>query len=151
MNPSDETVTPTDDEIELHVEAFWRQAVFKARINNMPSYFGPTPLESVRPPAWSWGEDDAEADAFVEDIVSGTTTGLAVPAAEFSDEEPPPEIGEMGIVLDGGTQPRALILTTEVVTLAVGDLDLASTVVAGGDQPPETSMVLQRLRVLYSV
>ncbi len=151
MSPADETVTPTDDEIDLHVETFWRQAVFKARINNMPSYFGPTPLESVRPPAWSWGENDAEADAFVEDIVSGRTTGFAVPADEFSDEEPPPEIGEMGIVLDSGIQPRALILTTEIVTLAASDLDAASTVVAGGDHPPETTMLLQRLRVLYSV
>ena len=55
MSTFDETVTPSDDEIDQHVEAFWRESVFKARINHMPTYFGPTPLEVVRPPAWSCG------------------------------------------------------------------------------------------------
>ena len=74
VSSSGETVTPSDDEIDQHVETFWRHAVFKAKINHLPTYFGPTPLEVVRPPAWSWGENDEEADAFVADLIAGRTT-----------------------------------------------------------------------------
>jgi uncharacterized protein YhfF len=150
VSTSDETVTPSDDEIDQHVEAFWRQAVYKAGINHMPSYFGPTPLEVVRPPAWSWGETDADADAFVEALVAGRTTGFAVPADAFAEEEPAPEVGEMGIVLDGGMQPQALVVTTEVVSVTWGELDLESTVVDGGEVPPGTPMLLQRIRLLHT-
>jgi len=147
----DETVTPSDDEIDQHVEAFWRESVFKARINHMPTYFGPTPLEVVRPPAWSWGETDQDADAFVDSLVAGRTTGFAVPADAYGEEEPAPEIGEMGIVLDSRMEPRALVVTTEVLTLSSGELDRESTVVEGGDLSPDTVMLLQRMRLLYSV
>jgi len=150
VSSSGETVTPSDDEIDQHVEAFWRRAVFKARINNLPSYFGPTPLEVVRPPAWSWGETDEDADAFVDALVAGRTTGFAVAADAYAEDEPAPEIGEMGIVLDSGMQPRALVVTTEVVTVTSGELDREATVVEGGDVTPETAMLLQRIRLLYS-
>lgn len=149
MSTSGETVTPSDDEIDQHVEAFWRHAVFKARINHLPTYFGPTPLEVVRPPAWSWGESDEDADAFVDALVAGRTTGFAVPADAYAEEEPAPEIGEMGIVLDSGMQPRALVVTVEVLTVTSGELDRASTVVEGGDLPPEKAMLLQRIRLLH--
>ena len=151
MSTSDETVTPSDDEIDQHVEAFWRESVFKAKLNNMPSYFGPTPLEVVRPPAWSWGETDQDADAFVDALVAGRTTGFAVPAAAYGDDDPAPEIGEMGIVLDGGMHPRALVVTTEVLTVPSGELDRESTVVEDGVESPDTPMLLQRMRLLYSV
>lgn len=150
MSSSGETFTPSDEEIDRHVEAFWRRSVYKAGINNMPSYFGPTPLEVVRPPAWSWGENDQDADAFVDSLMAGRTTGFAVPAHAYADDEPAPEIGEMGIVLDSGMQPRALVVTTEVLTVASGELDRESTVVEGRDVLPETAMLLQRIRLLYS-
>lgn len=149
MSSSDETVTPTDDEIDQHVETFWRHAVFKAKINHLPTYFGPTPLEVVRPPAWSWGENDDDADAFVADLIAGRTTGFAVTAAAYADDEPAPEIGEMGIVLDSGMEPRALVVTTEVLTVTSAELDRDSTVVEGGDVPPGTPMLLQRIRLLH--
>ena len=151
MSTPEETVTPSDDEIDQHVEAFWRESVFKARINNMPSYFGPTPLEVVRPPAWSWGETDQDADAFVDALVAGRTTGFAVPADAYGEEDPAPEIGEMGIVLDGRMHPRALVVTTEVLTVPSGELDRESTVVEEADASPDALMVLQRMRLLYSV
>lgn len=151
MSPTDETVTPNDDDIDRYVEAFWRQAVFKAHINHMPTYFGPTPLESVRPPAWSWGETAAEADAFVEAVVSGRTTALAVPEKEYAgSEEPWPEVGEMGIVLDGAETPRALIVVTDVALLPLADVDPAATLVNGGGLPAESPIVVQQIRVLYS-
>lgn len=149
VSQRDDTVTPSDDDIDQQVESFWRQAVFKARINHMPSYFGPTPLEVVRPPAWSWGENDEDADAFVDDLVAGRTTGFAVPADAYAEDEPTPEVGEMGIVLDSGMQPRALVVTAEVLTVTSGEVDRDSTVVVGGDLPPETTMLLQRIRLLH--
>ena len=51
----------TDDEIAT----FWELARFHAKLNVAPAYFGPTTLEVVRPPAWSFGETPEEADEFV--------------------------------------------------------------------------------------
>ena len=46
-------------------------------------------------------------------------------------------------------QPRALVVTVEVLAVTSGELDRASTVVEGGDLPPEKAMLLQRIRLLH--
>lgn len=55
------------DHEELRV--FWELARFHAKLNAAPTYFGPTTLESVPPPAWAYGESAEESDAFV--VASG--------------------------------------------------------------------------------
>ena len=52
MSDADVTVTEPD---HPEVRAFWDVARMHANLNAAPSYFGPTPLESVPPPAWSYG------------------------------------------------------------------------------------------------
>ena len=42
------------DHEELRV--FWDLARFHAKLNAAPTYFGPTTLESVPPPAWAYGD-----------------------------------------------------------------------------------------------
>ena len=78
MSEPDVTVTEPD---HPEVRAFWNVARMHANMNAAPSYFGPTPLESVPPPAWSYGTDPAEADAFVAAALAdeeGTTTAPLV-------------------------------------------------------------------------
>ena len=44
------------------VETFWELARAHAHLNVAPGYFGPTALESVPPPAWSFGSTPEQAD-----------------------------------------------------------------------------------------
>ena len=103
MSEPEEQVEPRSDE----VEAFWNVARFHAKLNTMPTYFGPTPLESVPPPAWSFGDDVGLAEL----LAHGEAT-LVADRAEFGDELP--EYGALGIVCDVAGQPRALVATTGV-------------------------------------
>ena len=103
MSEPEEQVEPRSDE----VEAFWNVARFHAKLNTMPTYFGPTPLESVPPPAWSFGDDVGLADL----LAQGEAT-LVADRAELGDELP--EYGALGIVCDVAGQPRALVATTGV-------------------------------------
>lgn len=139
-----------DVDVDDTLEAFWREAVFRARLNHMPSYFGPTPLEVVRPPAWSWGTTPEEADDFVRRVVSGSVSSLAGSLREYAaDGEPLPEPGELGIVMDGAGRPRLLVVVSEVHTGphdSLGD----DVVVEGEGFVADTEMLVQRLRLLHS-
>lgn len=98
---------PPDDERDPDIDAFWNVARFHAKLNTLPGYFGPTPLESVPPPDWSFGDDDGLADLLAE---RGAT--LTAARADYGDELPEP--GSLGIVCDSAGRPRALVATTEV-------------------------------------
>jgi uncharacterized protein YhfF len=96
------------------VAAFWEVARFHARLNAIPAYFGPSALESVPPPAWSFG-DDPEADRRLAELLDGTRTTTDSPLADYEQGGAPlPEVGTLGIVLDGSGSPRALVATTGV-------------------------------------
>lgn len=99
----------TSDE---RIAAFWDLARFHAGLNAAPSYFGPTTLEVVTPPAWSWSDDPAEADAFVEQARAQESVESVTPLSEY-DGEPPPT-GLLSILCDGAGQPRLLLETTHV-------------------------------------
>ena len=62
------------DHEELRV--FWDLARFHAKLNAAPTYFGPTTLESVPPPAWAYGESVEESDAFVAQVLADRERGL---------------------------------------------------------------------------
>lgn len=139
-----------DADVDETLESFWREAVFRARLIHVPSYFGPTPLEVVRPPAWAFGTTAAEADAFVRDAASGKTSALAGSQRDYAaDPEPLPEAGELGIVVDGADRPRLLVTVTEVLTLPYAALG-PDTVVEPSGLAPDTEMLVQRFKVLYS-
>jgi uncharacterized protein YhfF len=114
MSEPDVTVTEPD---HPEVRAFWNVARMHANMNAAPSYFGPTPLESVPPPAWSYGTDPAEADAFVAAALAdeeGTTTAPLV-----DHDGTLPEEGVLSILCDSEGRPRALLEVTTVEV--VGD------------------------------
>ncbi|HEX8780094.1 MAG TPA: hypothetical protein VF728_02840 [Nocardioides sp.] len=99
----------TSDE---RIAAFWDLARFHAKLNAAPSYFGPTTLEVVTPPAWSWSEDPGEADAFVDAALAREEAVASTPLSAYDGELPP--AGTLSILCDGDGQPRALLETVEV-------------------------------------
>ena len=97
------------------VQAFWEVAKFHAKLNAAPSYFGPTPLEAVPPPAWSFGATPEVADELAALVREGVKTATASALWDYEVEgESLPEVGELSIVLDGQGDPVALISTTLV-------------------------------------
>ena len=97
------------------VRAFWELARFHAKFNSAPSYFGPTTLEVVVPPAWSYGDSPEEADAFVVSVLAGDVTSTEAARSEYDDAEAPlPTPGSLSILCDSSGKPAALIETTGI-------------------------------------
>ncbi len=155
------------------VESFWDLARFHAKLNTAPSYFGPTTLEVVPPPAWSFGASAEEADSLLALVLDGTKTATASAHADYEAEgEPLPEPGTLGIVLDGGGHPRALVETTDVRVARFDQVDAEHAHLEGeGDRSlehwraeherffaehattgfdPQMLLVLERFRVVYA-
>ena len=156
------------------VETFWELARFHAKLNSVPSYFGPTTLEVVPPPAWSFGDNPEQADALLALVLDGTKTATTSALRDYeADDEPLPEPGTMGILLDGSGHPRALVEVTEVTVVPFeevteqharaegeGDGSLAAwreeherffraTAPEGAGFSPDMPVVLERFRVVY--
>ena len=119
----------TDDQVadeqvrDEQVRTFWEIARAQAHIDGVPTYFGPTPLESVPPPAWSFGAGEEQADELLELVLAGTKTATASAVWDYeTDDEPLPERGALSIILDGSGRPRALIETTDVEVVPFGEV-----------------------------
>lgn len=106
------------------VEAFWELARFHAKLNAAPTYFGPTPLEVVPPPAWAFGAEPELADELLGLVLSGAKTATASALWDYEqDGDPLPEPGTLSILLDGSGHPRALIQATEVRIVPFDEVD----------------------------
>ncbi len=116
MDEPEVDLSETDfDHEELRV--FWELARFHAKLNAAPSYFGPTTLESVPPPAWAYGDSAQESDAFVEQVLSDERGETTADAADYLGDLP--QVGVLSILCDGSGVPRALVEVSDVRT--VGD------------------------------
>ena len=98
------------DHEELRV--FWELARYHAKLNAAPTYFGPTTLESVPPPAWAYGESAGESDAFVAQVLADEQGETTATAEEYAGDLP--ETGVLSILCDGSGVPRALVEVTGV-------------------------------------
>jgi uncharacterized protein YhfF len=98
------------DHEELRV--FWELARYHAKLNAAPTYFGPTTLESVPPPAWAWGETPEESDEFVAQVLSDESGRTSAPVSDYDGELP--EVGVLSILCDGSGAPRALVEVSDV-------------------------------------
>ena len=103
---------PETDPLEEAVRAFWDLARFHARLNVAPSYFGPTTLEVVPPPTWSFGEEP-EGERLLVEVLSGARTSLEGSVEEYGEELPVP--GSLSILTDSAGHPVALLEVTDVV------------------------------------
>ena len=101
------------DHEELRV--FWDLARFHAKLNAAPTYFGPTTLESVPPPAWAYGESAEESDAYVESVLADEEGSTTAAVADYAGDLPQP--GVLSILCDGSGRPRALVEVSDVTTV----------------------------------
>ena len=106
------------------VRTFWDLARLHAHLNEVPTYFGPTPLDSVPPPTWAFGASAEQADALLGLVLDGTKTATASALWDYETEgEQLPETGNLSIVLDGSGRPRALLETSEVTVVPFDEVD----------------------------
>lgn len=106
------------------IARFWALAQVRARTNPSGVVTGQNTAEALLPPAWSFGDDPAQADALVDLVLEGRKTATASAAVEYAAaDEPLPRPGELSIVLDGSGRPRALIRVTDVRVVRLGDVD----------------------------
>lgn len=113
----DPEADPTDalSEIEFDHEelrVFWDLARYHAKLNAAPTYFGPTTLESVPPPAWAFGDSAEESDGFVAQVLADEAGSTTAATADYAGELP--ETGVLSILCDGSGVPRALVEVTDV-------------------------------------
>jgi len=102
---------PNPDE----VKDFWVDARIRADINGLAAYWGPSELDSLQPPASTWGGTPEVATELAQLIVDGTKTATASAQWDYeAEDEALPERGDLEIVLDGEGHPRALVMTTRV-------------------------------------
>ena len=121
VDPSTVDVSEVDfDHEELRV--FWDLARFHAKLNAAPTYFGPTTLESVPPPAWAYGDSADESDAFVAQVLADERGSTTAAEADYAGELP--QTGVLSILCDGSGVPRALVEVTDVAV--AGDEDVES-------------------------
>ena len=98
------------DHEELRV--FWDLARFHAKLNAAPTYFGPTTLESVPPPAWAYGESASESDGYVESVLADERGSTTAAVGDYAGDLPQP--GVLSILCDGSGRPRALVEVSDV-------------------------------------
>ncbi len=109
---------------QSEIDAFWALAKSQARMTSMPGYFGPTTSEVLPPPAWSFGATEAEADELLGLVLDGVKTATASAVWDYEvNDEPLPEPGALGIVVDSAGHPRALIETTGVTVVPFDEVD----------------------------
>ncbi|NYG58104.1 uncharacterized protein YhfF [Nocardioides daedukensis] len=106
------------------IERFWADAKVRANLNRLRAYTGPNASESLRPPAWAFGDSPELADELLQLVLSGTKTATAGALADYqAEDEPLPTVGSLSIVTDGAGRPRVLIQTTVVETVPFGEVD----------------------------
>lgn len=133
---------------DAEISRFWADARVRGGLNPAGAYLGANVSETLPPPAWSFGSTPQEADRLLELVLAGRKTATATSLAEYEqearrrsgteeadgDEEAGdtlvrtavdvvlPEPGLLSIVLDGRQRPRALIRTTHVDVVRLGDV-----------------------------
>ncbi len=122
---------------QREIDAFWRDAQVRGRLNPAAAYLGRTVDEALPPPAWSFGRDAAEADELVALVLNGIKTATSSARSEYEHADEIPTAGLLSILLDGGEHPRALLRTTEV---SVVPFDLVGPVHAAAEGEGDRSL-----------
>jgi uncharacterized protein YhfF len=114
VDPSAVEISEIDfDHEELRV--FWDLARFHAKLNAAPTYFGPTTLESVPPPAWAYGDSAEESDAYVSTVLAEERGSTSATVADYAGDLP--RAGVLSILCDGSGRPRALVEVSDVTVI----------------------------------
>lgn len=130
---------------DAEISRFWADARVRGGLNPAGAYLGANVSETLPPPAWSFGSTPEEADRLLDLVLAGRKTATASALHEYEQEAAAraggdgtaegdtlvrtdvdvvlPEPGLLSIVLDGRDVPRALIRTTHVDVVRLGDVD----------------------------
>ncbi len=164
---------PVPDGEEL--AAFWHVARGRAGLGRLAVVIGAGARASVPPPASALGDTPQLADAVLARVLDGTKTATTVTVRELADAgQPPPEPGDLSILVDGRGHPRALVRTTAVRRVRLADVDAEHVAAegegdasvaawtarvtaelrerswaSGADVGPDTEVVLERFEVRY--
>ncbi|MDR2974849.1 MAG: ASCH domain-containing protein [Propionibacteriaceae bacterium] len=180
----DESLADVDDQVsqlmaaQTGVEAdelqdFWSVASRYARLGDLEVFMGTPWSEALAPEAWSFGDSADLANELLALVLAGKKTATTGLYQEYVDEEEPlPKVGDLSIILDGASHPRALVRDQEVVITTFGDVTPEQAAAEGeGDRTLEswrqahrevwerrglaitddTKVVWERFKVLYSV
>lgn len=108
---------------QARIDAFWADARIRANLNRMSVISGPSVVDTVPPPVWSFGTT-AEADRLLELVLAGTKTAVSEPLQDLTSRgDPLPERGDLSILLDSTGAPRALLRTTAVRVVPFHSVD----------------------------
>lgn len=106
------------------IEAFWERAQQHANLATVSSYMGESVIATLRPPAWGFGATPEQADELLDLVLDGSKTATSSALWDYEAEgEDLPTVGTLGIVLDSSGTPRALVVTTDVRTVAFDEVD----------------------------
>ncbi|MBS41946.1 MAG: ASCH domain-containing protein [Nocardioides sp.] len=149
---TDDGLVGHDDGVDEAVASFWTVARVHARLGStVPSYFGPSTLEVVPPPTWALGDTPEAADEAAAAVLDDSLSATVTPRAAYDEAgEPLPEPGALGILVDGAGRPVALLATSSVEVLPLGEVvldGLRGSDLPDGDDADE--VVLERFTVLH--
>ncbi|MBW8171728.1 ASCH domain-containing protein [Ornithinimicrobium sp. Arc0846-15] len=106
------------------ITAFWQVARRHARLEKVPVYGGPVPLELLQPAPVQFGDNPAQSDDLAELVVAGQKTLTSSAAWDYEAAgEPLPTPGTMNILVDGNDHPRALIVVRAVDVVPFDQVD----------------------------
>lgn len=129
MDNSDSAV-----EVDEELERFWVDARVRAGLNPIRGYAGPNALDSVMPPAWSFGSNAAQADRLLDLVLAGAKTATASAASEYAEQGVElPQPGGLSIILDGAGKPRVLVRTVDVRVVPFNEVDAEHAAAEGED------------------
>lgn len=133
-----ESAAPIDAN-DAEIAAFWADARIHANLNRLAVYMGSTPLDTLPPPAWSFGGTPEEADTLLALVLAGTKTATASALWDYEpDGAGVPTPGQLSIVLDAQRHPRALISTTRVDVMPFDEVPADFAYAEGeGDRSPD--------------
>ncbi|GAB2486077.1 hypothetical protein GCM10027063_29820 [Promicromonospora xylanilytica] len=119
-----EAVSVEEAELAAEVLDFWAATRQYAGMASASIVVGPTVGETVPPQAWSFGDEPGLAERLLDAVLAGDKTATSSALWDYEDEEAPlPVVGELSILLDGASHPRALIRTTSVETTTFEEVD----------------------------
>ncbi|MEU4365522.1 ASCH domain-containing protein [Promicromonospora sp. NPDC023987] len=119
-----EAVSEEEAKVAAEVLDFWAATRQYAGMASASIVVGPTVGETVPPQAWSFGDEPELAERLLDAVLTGDKTATSSALWDYDDEGAPlPVVGELSILLDSASHPRALIRTTSVETTTFEEVD----------------------------
>lgn len=119
-------LSPQEEARAAELQRFWEVARSRAGLGRLSAVVGAGVLATVPPPVGRLAADPALADERLALVLAGTVTAVTAPLVELTAQGAAlPQAGDLWIAADGAGRPRALLRTTAVEVVRLGDVDPA--------------------------